>query len=268
VCSCRRAPRHGVRAGGVRGATAEDARGSRFARVAASARASWRGSGGGIHPRFTLLGNAVLGMAGRVDSRQDCGGLATSPDVRPRIPSTWPGHAQDCKPMPSSTPTRHVAAGYYTGTGVTVGILDSGITGTHPDLARLPGCGRVLLDTRKGKLVPEPLLNTQTAPGAARDDNGHGTKRPPGSSPATGRSRPVGIAPSTKVVGRARAGGGRILRQPPAHKSSQATTSSSTTRSTACEGDQHEPGHRRDSSGATCDVRESQLHLDRSIPCA
>ena len=119
--------------------------------------------------------------------------LAASPDVS-RVYLDMAGHAEDLQADALVHADQARAAG-YTGTGVTVGILDSGMQANHPDLA-----DSLVTEycSTSGRNCPNGL-NTQTGAGAARDDNGHGTNVA-GIVTGNGTIAPVGIAPSTKVV--------------------------------------------------------------------
>ena len=83
----------------------------------------------------------------------------------------------------------------FHGEGVPVAVLDTGIDNTHPDLF--------------DAIVAEACFCTgcqcpnggssQTGPGSARDDNGHGTNVS-GIINSPGRVSPVGVAPDTSIV--------------------------------------------------------------------
>jgi subtilisin family serine protease len=86
----------------------------------------------------------------------------------------------------------------FTGKGVTVAILDSGIDATHPDLA-----GRVVDQScfcANGSTGCCPNGDTtQFGSGAAADDHGHGTNVS-GIVGSKGTVAPVGVAPGVKFV--------------------------------------------------------------------
>ena len=147
-------------------------------------------AGGGFRP--ITHWNAVLGMAGWV-TPFGLRRLAASPDVS-RVYLDMAGHAEDLQADALVHADQARAAG-YTGAGVTVGILDSGMQEDHPDLA--DSLVTEYCSTSGGN-CPNGL-NTQTGAGAARDDNGHGTNVA-GIVTGNGTIAPVGIAPSTKVV--------------------------------------------------------------------
>lgn len=85
------------------------------------------------------------------------------------------------------------------GTGVTVAVLDSGIDTDHPDLQDdIAGEECWLVDPES---FPWPCPNgqvTQSGPGAAEDDLGHGT-RVAGVITSDGNVAPVGVAPKAKI---------------------------------------------------------------------
>jgi subtilisin family serine protease len=86
-----------------------------------------------------------------------------------------------------------------TGRGATVAILDSGVTANQPDLADdVVGqqCFCVNLD---GSGCCPNGQRTQSGPGSAEDDHGHGTNVA-GIVTSGGRVAPVGVAPDSKIV--------------------------------------------------------------------
>lgn len=136
--------------------------------------------------------DAVPAVAGRVTAAA-LGRLARDPLVR-RIDLDVGGHAADLQADPIIHSDQARAAG-YTGNGVTVGILDSGLQENHPDLADAlvaEHCSTL------GGNCPNHL-NVQKGPGSAHDDNGHGTNVA-GIITGNGTIAPIGVAPATKVV--------------------------------------------------------------------
>jgi len=123
--------------------------------------------------------------------------LAADPLVR-RIDLDVPGHAHLAVSVPLVRGNVVQSEG-YTGAGITVAILDSGISRTHADFS--------------GKIVDEQCfcedsshlgccpngLTTQSGSGAARDDNGHGTNVA-GIVASKGTVSAKGMAPNAKIV--------------------------------------------------------------------
>jgi subtilisin family serine protease len=83
----------------------------------------------------------------------------------------------------------------FTGKGVTVAILDTGIDETHPDLVDS-------IADEHCFVIPNGCPNgtsEQSGPGSARDEHGHGTNVA-GIVTSNGTIAPVGVAPDAKVV--------------------------------------------------------------------
>ena len=120
--------------------------------------------------------------------------LATSPDVS-RIYLDLAGHAEDLQADPLIHADEARAAG-YTGAGVTVGILDSGMLLNHADLQDALVAQRCYVHSPGA--CPNGL-HTQSGAGAGRDDNGHGTNVA-GIVTGNGTKAPTGVAPSSKLV--------------------------------------------------------------------
>ena len=149
------------------------------------------GPGTGSSPRRTGT-RCREWPAGR--RRRDCGGSQPRPMS---AGSTWTlaGHAEDLQADPLIHADEARAAG-YTGAGVTVGILDSGMLLNHPDLQD------ALLAQQCYVHSPGTCpngLHTQSGAGAGRDDNGHGTNVA-GIVTGNGTKAPTGVAPSSKLV--------------------------------------------------------------------
>ena len=85
----------------------------------------------------------------------------------------------------------------YTGMGATVAVLDSGITRTHADLSDALD-GEACFCSGGGGCCPG-AVSTLVGPGAATDDNGHGTNVI-GIVVSNGTVAPMGMAPDAKVV--------------------------------------------------------------------
>ena len=86
-----------------------------------------------------------------------------------------------------------------TGRGVTVAILDSGITANHPDLADDVAGQQCFCMEADGSGCCPNGQRTQSGPGSAADDHGHGTNVT-GIVTSGGRIAPTGVAPDAKVV--------------------------------------------------------------------
>lgn len=133
----------------------------------------------------------VPGFAGEV-SREGLRRLSTLPEVvRVELDEGGAGSLAEAVPLTNSD---QVQALGWTGEGVTVAIIDSGVDTDHPDLA--------------GDLVAEACFCTSCCaggessafgPGSAEDDNGHGTNVA-GIVTSDGVVSPVGVAPDAKIV--------------------------------------------------------------------
>jgi len=148
-------------------------------------------AGSGFRP--STRWNAVLGVAGRVTAR-GLRRLAVDPDVR-RIDLDIGGHAADLQSNPLIHADLARAAG-WSGSGVTVGILDTGVQRTHPDLADS------LVAQQCFVAAPGSCPNgahSQNGSPAGRDDNGHGTNVA-GIVSGNGGIAPIGIAPASRLV--------------------------------------------------------------------
>jgi subtilisin family serine protease len=143
--------------------------------------------GTGFRPAATW--NAVAGMAGRVDA-EGLRRLASDPDVR-RIDLDIGGRAADVQ-ADSLIHGHEARAAGWRGGGVTVGILDTGMQLTHPDLADALVAQRCVVG------APGTCPNgrhRQSGRGAGRDDNGHGTNVA-GIVSGNGTIAPIGVAPA------------------------------------------------------------------------
>ena len=87
----------------------------------------------------------------------------------------------------------------YTGKGVTVAILDSGIDVTHPDLAGRIVDQQCFCVNGSTGCCPNGSAS-QSGSGAAVDDNGHGTNVA-GIVASKGTVASIGVAPDVKLVG-------------------------------------------------------------------
>ena len=84
-----------------------------------------------------------------------------------------------------------------TGAGIVIGEIDSGVDWTHPDLAGA-AAGEACICRADGGCCPNGT-NFQVGPGAARDDNGHGTSVA-GIMTSDGHQAAVGVAPGARIV--------------------------------------------------------------------
>jgi subtilisin family serine protease len=85
----------------------------------------------------------------------------------------------------------------FTGKGVTVAILDSGLDSQHPDLANDVTAEQCFCSSGSG-CCPNKQTS-QSGPGSAMDDNGHGTNVA-GIVTSDGTIAPRGAAPDAKIV--------------------------------------------------------------------
>lgn len=85
----------------------------------------------------------------------------------------------------------------FSGRGITVAILDSGLDAQHPDLANDIAAEQCFCSSNGG-CCPNKQT-TQSGPGSATDDNGHGTNVA-GIVTSDGTVAPRGAAPNAKVV--------------------------------------------------------------------
>ena len=106
------------------------------------------------------------------------------------------GHLTQSIPIVGGDVAR--AAG-YDGRGVTIAILDSGIDLTHPDFAgRIVGEQCFCESWTGGGCCPNGQT-TQSGPGSARDEAGHGT-HVAGIAAGGGVDSPAGLAPAANIV--------------------------------------------------------------------
>ena len=85
----------------------------------------------------------------------------------------------------------------YTGAGIVLGEVDSGVDTTHPDLAGAV-VGQACTCVTDGGCCPNGT-SFQTGPGAAEDNAGHGTWVA-GVMTSDGHIAPIGVAPDAKIV--------------------------------------------------------------------
>jgi subtilisin family serine protease len=111
-----------------------------------------------------------------------------------RIDPEIEAHADLAQSVPLIKADQVQALG-FNGTGMTVGIVDTGVDTSHPDLADSVD-GQVCFCT--GGCCPNGT-SSQTGPGSAVDDNGHGT-HVSGIVTGNGTIAPRGVAPGAKIV--------------------------------------------------------------------
>jgi Subtilase family/Putative metal-binding motif len=113
-----------------------------------------------------------------------------------RIDPEIEGHADLAQSVPLIKADQVQALG-FNGAGMTVGIVDTGVDTSHPDLADSVD-GQVCFCQNGGGCCPNGQ-STQTGPGSALDDNGHGT-HVSGIVTGNGTVAPRGVAPGAKIV--------------------------------------------------------------------
>jgi subtilisin family serine protease len=113
-----------------------------------------------------------------------------------RIDPEIEAHADLAQSVPLIKADQVQALG-FNGTGMTVGIVDTGVDITHPDLADSVD-GQVCFCQNGGGCCPNGA-STQTGAGSAVDDNGHGT-HVSGIVTGNGTVAPRGVAPGAKIV--------------------------------------------------------------------
>jgi hypothetical protein len=114
--------------------------------------------------------------------------------VRIGIDEVGEGQLNQARPLVGANQTQ--AAG-FTGAGVTVAVLDTGIDRTHPDLSD-DLVGENCFCANNGACCPNGMA-TQTGAGSAQDDLGHGTWVT-GQITSLGTTAPLGMAPDANIV--------------------------------------------------------------------
>lgn len=104
------------------------------------------------------------------------------------------GHLAEAVPLTGSDSVQSMG---FTGEGVTVAFLDSGIDTDHPDLGD-DLVAEACFCSGGGGCCPNGMA-TQTGPGAAEDDHGHGTNVS-GIVTSAGTIAPIGVAPDARIV--------------------------------------------------------------------
>jgi subtilisin family serine protease len=123
--------------------------------------------------------------------------LAGDPNVlRVDVDSAGSGHLAESVPLIGGNIVREMG---YTGKGVTVAILDSGIDLTHPDLAGRIVDQQCFCTNANGTGCCPNAQTTQSGDGAAADDHGHGTNVS-GIVASKGTIASFGVAPDVKLV--------------------------------------------------------------------
>jgi hypothetical protein len=145
---------------------------------------------------FTLLHRfvSINALAGKINM---AGVLRLQNDPRVlRIDVDKPGraHLVQARALARIDPVLSVG---FTGRGVTVAILDSGLDAQHPDLAT-DVVAEQCFCSGNGGCCPNHQTS-QSGPGSAADDNGHGTNVA-GIVSSDGTIAPRGAAPDAKIV--------------------------------------------------------------------
>ncbi|MEP6800541.1 MAG: S8 family serine peptidase [Acidobacteriota bacterium] len=123
--------------------------------------------------------------------------LRKDPDVL-RIDLDEPGHGHLSESVPLIGADAVHAQG-VTGRGVTVAVLDTGVTANHADLADDVAGQQCFCRNADGTGCCPDGQSEQAGPGSAEDDNGHGTNVA-GIVTSGGRIAPVGVAPGARIV--------------------------------------------------------------------
>jgi Subtilase family/Divergent InlB B-repeat domain len=150
--------------------------------------------------RRLMLGRryrTVPALAGRID-RRGLGLLRSSPDVA-AVTLDHRVQATLAQSVPLIRADQVQAAG-YTGAGVTVAMLDTGVDTDHPDLADAitgQACFVTHSDGTGGCLGGE---RTAVGPGSAEDDEGHGTGVAGIITANAAPGQPPGVAPGASIV--------------------------------------------------------------------
>lgn len=146
--------------------------------------------------RLTARWRATPAFAGTV-TRRGLAALLASPDVL-RVDLDRRVHASLAQSVALIRADQAQAAG-RTGNGVTVAVLDTGIDADHPDLASSVAGEQCFTHNAGGGGGCPNGLTVQSGPGAAADDEGHGTGVA-GIITADGVASSKGVAPNAKIV--------------------------------------------------------------------
>ncbi|MDQ2870358.1 MAG: S8 family serine peptidase [Acidobacteriota bacterium] len=138
-----------------------------------------------------------LSAAAGVLSARGLERLRGDPDVlRIDLDEGGRGHLAESVPLIGANA---VHAQGVTGRGVTVAILDTGVTANHADLADDVAGQQCFCRNGDGTGCCPNGQTEQSGAGSAEDDNGHGTNVA-GVVTSGGRIAPVGVAPDAKIV--------------------------------------------------------------------
>jgi subtilisin family serine protease len=139
---------------------------------------------------------AVAGFAGRV-TRNGLDALLANPEVlRVDLDVAGGGNLAQSVPLVRADVVQGMG---YTGKGVTVAVLDSGIDAHHPDLAGDLVAERCFCTNEDGSGCCPGGKTSRSGPGSAPDGFGHGTNVA-GIITSTGHIAPRGVAPDAKIV--------------------------------------------------------------------
>jgi subtilisin family serine protease len=123
--------------------------------------------------------------------------LANDPRVwRVDVDSGGTGHLAQSVPMIGGNVVRAMG---FTGSGITVAVLDSGVDLTHPDVADRIVDQQCFCTNGDGSGCCPNGQTVQSGPGAAADDHGHGTNVT-GIIASKGTVSSPGVAPGVKIV--------------------------------------------------------------------
>ena len=138
----------------------------------------------------------IPAVAGEID-RADLARIAVNPAVlRVDVDSPGSGSLAESVPLIGADAV-HLAG--YTGKGITVAVLDTGITASHPDVAGAIVDEQCFCQNGDGTGCCPNGQRTQSGRGAAADDHGHGTNVT-GIIASRGLVSSVGVAPGVSIV--------------------------------------------------------------------
>jgi subtilisin family serine protease len=146
--------------------------------------------------RLTHRWEAIHAVAGEL-TQAGLAKLLADPDVV-RVDLDVDGGAQLWQSVPLVNANDAHGLG-YTGQGVTVAVLDSGVDASHPDLGDALVAEHCFCTTSTGTGCCPNGSTEQAGTGSARDDYGHGTNVT-GIITSNGIIAPTGVAPSAQIV--------------------------------------------------------------------